>query len=255
MGNTGSTSSYQKKLDTSLAGEFYAMHALHRAGIRANLMLGNSKGVDIVVRSATGQMLRLEVKSIRLKGDWFLGNARPPSDPGMFWCFVCFDGKFDDPQISPRAWLIPSVNLRCGLCYQDGVGQWGARTSDFEKKGESYLHAWGLLKSEDSGLPRTAVHLSMWERSDRSPAGFYDAAYADRWVLHGFDAIDWFQQARFMAFERDASLVQTADADEVAQTITALMRAERFVEGSLATRLDLLQALATRAREVCETAG
>src|SRR5262249_24191865 len=89
----------------SLAGEFAVLSQLALRGYDANMTLGRTKSVDILVSDpATGRMLKLEVKTnyrssrsaggnARLFGKylsaWMLSEKHEKiRDPDLFYCFV-----------------------------------------------------------------------------------------------------------------------------------------------------------------------
>ncbi len=96
------------KARVSLAGEFAVLSQLALRGKDANMTLGNTKGVDILVSDpATGRMLKLEVKthcrSIRDIGiyseifgrylsSWIMGEKHEKYDKkknaNLFYCFT-----------------------------------------------------------------------------------------------------------------------------------------------------------------------
>src|SRR3989338_6268462 len=99
------------KARVSLAGEFAVLSQLALQGKDANMTLGNTKGVDILVSDPiTGKMLKLEVKTnyrneprsevarSEIFGDvlncsgWILkkgnGNYDEKKDSNLFYCFV-----------------------------------------------------------------------------------------------------------------------------------------------------------------------
>ena len=96
--------------NVSLAGEFAVLSQLALRGKDANMTLGNTKGVDILVSDpVTGKMLKLEVKTNYRKSrsefansrmfgkilscsGWILkeenGNYNDKRDANLFYCFV-----------------------------------------------------------------------------------------------------------------------------------------------------------------------
>ncbi len=89
----------------SLAGEFAVLSQLALRGYDANMTLGRTKGVDILVsHPGTKKMYRLEVKtkyrtSLKelhvskvhgtVKGGWMMGKKHESLiDPFLFYCFV-----------------------------------------------------------------------------------------------------------------------------------------------------------------------
>ena len=106
----------------SLAGEFAALSQLALRGYDANMTLGNTKGVDILVSDpASGDMYRLEVKTSGYRSvrghagkrsklfgynyEWLMGKKHERIvDPLLFYCFVniATDGS------SFRYFVVPS---------------------------------------------------------------------------------------------------------------------------------------------------
>jgi len=89
------------KNSVSLAGEFAVLSQLALRGFDANLTLGNTKNVDILMSDPrTGKMLKLEVKTSyaskpsysKLFGhtlSWIMNKKHEEiSDPNLFYCFV-----------------------------------------------------------------------------------------------------------------------------------------------------------------------
>lgn len=95
----------------ALAGEFATLSQLALRGYDANLTLGNTKNVDILVSDPeSGHMYRLEVKTssyFNKKGsaakrsklfghnyEWIMGKKHEEiTDPSLFFCFVNFTGE------------------------------------------------------------------------------------------------------------------------------------------------------------------
>ena len=106
---------------TSIAGEFAVLSQLALRGYDANMTVGRTKGVDILVSMPDGRMYRLEVKtnwkrsrsaggSSALFGKfvsaWMMGEKHERlTDPLLFYCFVNIspDGK------SFRFFVVPSA--------------------------------------------------------------------------------------------------------------------------------------------------
>lgn len=90
------------KNQISLAGEFAVLSQLALHGFDANLTLGNTKGVDILVSNPeTGKMRRLEVKTHshnkpfinkrlgKIMGKWRMHEKHETmNDEDLFFCFV-----------------------------------------------------------------------------------------------------------------------------------------------------------------------
>lgn len=107
----------------ALAGEFATLSQLALRGYDANLTLGNTKNVDILVSDPeSGRMYKLEVKTssyLSKKGsaakrsklfgynyEWIMGKKHEEIvDPSLFYCFVNFAG---DEGTSFRFFIVPS---------------------------------------------------------------------------------------------------------------------------------------------------
>lgn len=90
------------KNQIALAGEFAVLSQLAMHGFDANLTLGNTKSVDILVSyPATGSMRRLEVKTTsnlrtyenkvcgKVEGQWRMGEKHESiTDKNLYYCFV-----------------------------------------------------------------------------------------------------------------------------------------------------------------------
>jgi len=93
------------KNSVALAGEFAVLSQLALKGYDANMTLGRTKGVDILVSlPGTKKMYRLEVKTKcrtspkemrisgvfgRVKGEWMMGKKHESLiDASLFYCFV-----------------------------------------------------------------------------------------------------------------------------------------------------------------------
>lgn len=105
------------KNQLSLAGEFAVLSQLSLRGFNANLTLGNTKGVDILVSDPeSGVMSRIEVKTApekitREKGYgkgkfmyWIMDQKHESIiDPKLFYCFVSIDSE-----LQFRYFLVPA---------------------------------------------------------------------------------------------------------------------------------------------------
>jgi len=102
-----------KKLSTNqiaLAGEFAVLSQLSLHGFDANLTLGNTKGVDILLSNpGTGTMRRLEVKTHshnkpynnkdfgRVIAQWTMSDKHEDiHDKDLFFCFVSIQAETSD---------------------------------------------------------------------------------------------------------------------------------------------------------------
>lgn len=106
------------KNSVSIAGEFAVLSQLSLRGFDANMTLGNTKSVDILVSNPkNGKMYRLEVKTsynrkpahAKLFGgrtlDWVMGEKHETiDDPFLFYCFV----NIEKDASSFRFFIVPS---------------------------------------------------------------------------------------------------------------------------------------------------
>lgn len=106
------------KNQISLAGEFAVLSQLALRGFDANLTLGNTKGVDILLSNPdTGKMRRLEVKTHsnnkvfqnkrlgKIIGNWRMGDKHEEmNDEDLFFCFVSIENVTDNFEF----YIVPS---------------------------------------------------------------------------------------------------------------------------------------------------
>jgi hypothetical protein len=106
------------KNQISLAGEFAVLSQLALHGFDANLTLGNTKGVDILLSNPeTGKMRRLEVKTHsnnrpfqnkrlgKIIGKWRMGDKHEMmNDEDLFFCFVTIENVTDNFEF----YIVPS---------------------------------------------------------------------------------------------------------------------------------------------------
>ena len=94
--------------DVSLAGEFAVLAQLALRGYVANMTLGRTKGIDILVANPdTGRMRKIEVKTSQksLKVGWMMSEKHERiNDLDLFFCFVniTIDSDF-------RFFIVPSA--------------------------------------------------------------------------------------------------------------------------------------------------
>jgi hypothetical protein len=103
----------------SLAGEFAVLSRLALENFDANLTLGNTKGVDILVSSSKGRLARLEVKTNFGKGNsggsrdlfgnylfsWMMSVKNEELfDKDLFYCFV----NIGTDKRTVRCFVVPS---------------------------------------------------------------------------------------------------------------------------------------------------
>jgi len=96
--------------------------------------------------------------------------------------------------------------------------------------------------------PKDGVHSLGWFELGPAGEAFLAAVAKGGWVTVGFDWRAWLESGDGRRF-RDQQAVDAADADDLAKLITAIVRSDRFVEGSLAGAFEsgLLTRIARRA--------
>jgi hypothetical protein len=98
------------KYNTNLAAEYYVLSTLYRLGVNAYLTLGNKKSVDIIVDRPGKDIITVDVKGLAGPYDWRADNIRERNDR-HYYILVSYEGKIDDPSISPSSWIIPATKI------------------------------------------------------------------------------------------------------------------------------------------------
>ena len=128
------------KYNTNLAAEFHVLSVLHRLGADASLTLGNKKSVDISVVRGSGDAVTIDVKGVAGRHDWPVDNVKLASPANHFIALVSYEGKIDQPAMSPNVWVIPTPELK------PFVKHYKNRTvvsrTEVRRKGEQYLNQW-----------------------------------------------------------------------------------------------------------------
>jgi hypothetical protein len=88
-------------------------------------------------------------------------------------------------------------------------------------------------------------------------AAFRAALGRGGWIVVGFDWMSWLQTEAGQALRDDPEALAVANADDVAKLLTAIVRSDRFVEGSLVGAFEsgLLSRIARRAAVLLEEIG
>ena len=136
------------KYNTNLASEFWVLSILHRLGADAYLTLGNKKSVDIVVQGSNGSTLTIDVKGVAKPYDWPADNIKLPGKPNHYYVLVCFEGKIQEPDKSPSAWVIPSSDLEPFV--KDYRTRKVVSRMLIKNNGEKFRRAWHLLTEPNS---------------------------------------------------------------------------------------------------------
>ena len=98
--------------------------------------------------------------------------------------------------------------------------------------------------------PRDGVQTLGWYEFGPAGQAFLAAVQAGDWVVVGFDWRSWMDADQGRAMRDDPDAVARADADQLAKLLTAIVRSDRFVEGSIqgAYESGLLLRIARRAQ-------
>jgi hypothetical protein len=107
--------------------------------------------------------------------------------------------------------------------------------------------------------PRDGVESLGWFEFGPAADTWRAAVAAGSWVVAGFDWRTWLAGAEGQALRDGPEAVRTATPDQLASLLTAIVRSDRFVEGSIAGAFEsgLLAAISRRAAALlgASTAG
>jgi len=162
------------KNHVGIAGEFAVLSQLALRGFDANLTLGNTKGVDILLSNPdTGSMYRLEVKTHHnnnpyksndfgsIEAHWRMSDKHETNeDPKLFYCFVSIAKTTDsfDFYIVPSAvvakfireshryWLSGDAKRKDTIMRSFMLGKKGEVYKLDTPFADDYKSAWELLK-------------------------------------------------------------------------------------------------------------
>jgi hypothetical protein len=95
---------------------------------------------------------------------------------------------------------------------------------------------WGAW-SETRKQPDGSLAMGIWHDSPLA-AKFVERAYAQGWVIADFDWGAWDEGREALNSPGWREWIAAASADDLARVLTALLRSERFCEGSLASAFD-----------------
>ncbi|GAB3026519.1 hypothetical protein [Spirosoma pulveris] len=128
---------------TGIAAEFYALSALYRLGLDANMTLGNRKAVDILAINEHDVSITIDVKGLAGKTGWPVDNVKEGKRT-HFLIFICFLGTIEDLQSLPEVYVVPSLDLP-QLIYQAPGGRRLVQLSKLRQAGNQYRNAWSLI--------------------------------------------------------------------------------------------------------------
>jgi hypothetical protein len=91
-----------------------------------------------------------------------------------------------------------------------------------------------------------------WFHLGEAASKFVDLCYSDGWVLERFDWMNWSGTEEAKDLFGDPDKLATATPQQLAQVLTAQIRADRFAEGTLAEAFEtgLLERIVRRAKQL-----
>ena len=97
--------------------------------------------------------------------------------------------------------------------------------------------------------PRDGVHSLGWFEFGPTADAWRAAVAHGQWVIVGFDWPTWLHGEEGRALRDDRVALAAADPEQLARLLTAIVRSDRFTEGSIAGAFDsgLLAAISRRA--------
>lgn len=95
---------------TGMAGEFFVMERLFRAGHEPALTLGNAKNIDILVATSAGKLRTLSVKAVRGGGKWPVGKADLSTRDDLIFVFLLYR-SFESLTTDPHVWVMPAAHV------------------------------------------------------------------------------------------------------------------------------------------------
>jgi hypothetical protein len=129
--------------DKYFASEFWVLSVLNRIGAKASLALGNIKSADIVVQLTDGTLRTIDVKSRANPSDWSADSIELPGRPNHFVVLVCFEGKIEQLEEIPSAWVIPAHKI--GIFIKTVKKRKVISRALIMHKGNQYRFRWDLI--------------------------------------------------------------------------------------------------------------
>ena len=108
---------------TGLAAEFFVAAELLKLGHLVTITFGNTKSVDIIVchKDQPDQRRTIDVKGLRRKNYWPLGNRKPEARDSHFYVFCVLGGN----QQHPTYYILPSSDVRkLAILAKDDKSYW-----------------------------------------------------------------------------------------------------------------------------------
>lgn len=139
MGETG--------LITSISSEFLVMSLLFRAGFEPQLTLGTKKQIDIYVRTPKGRVITIDVKGLRSKTNWPIGNQKQfkclRKNKNHFYVLISYKRRFNDPNNQPDIFIVPAPEAAKLAKKWPGNDQYSIEYADV--KDSKFKDAWNLI--------------------------------------------------------------------------------------------------------------
>jgi hypothetical protein len=132
---------------TGMAGEFFVMERLFRAGHEPALTLGNAKNVDILVATHSGPIRKISVKAVQGGGKWPVGKSDYSSSYDLIFVFLRYK-SFGDLITDPDVWVMPATHVQARKQkWIDGAAIYYAHSTHVPVDLNEYKNAWHHLAS------------------------------------------------------------------------------------------------------------
>lgn len=95
---------------TSMAGEFLVMEKLYRLGHQPALTVGKAKSIDILVKTKSGLLYEISVKSVRGGGKWGVPSADLSGRANMLFVFLRYK-DFEHVETEPDIFVVPAPDV------------------------------------------------------------------------------------------------------------------------------------------------
>lgn len=125
--------------NTGIASEYLILSKLYRLDLETYISQGNKKSVDIRVIKENGETLTIDVKSVRGYSSLVVNSVKPKKN--HFVVFVVYNGKFDDLNVHPDIFIVPSRKI-----YEPLVNIFKEEKRVMKGKLLEYKNKWELLE-------------------------------------------------------------------------------------------------------------
>lgn len=134
---TTKTKQRANAFNSGVAAEYFILSQLYRLGLEAYVSQGNKKAVDIRVVLSDNKAISIDVKAVRGYSSLVVNNVEPKEN--HYLAFVIYNNKFDDVQILPSVYIVPSRDVP-GI-----TKQWQNEKRVMKGDLEPYLNKWETL--------------------------------------------------------------------------------------------------------------